>query len=223
MLDVLIEKFSPQKIIPALHPFLTPQRIEGINHVLSQRMGSVHVGIEAPYDIHNGMAMIRTAEALGISHIHFINALMKKGQGKNTTKGTLKWTHLKRHDTFDQFLAAKGQFSLACAVADGEKTLEELPLDRPLCFLFGNEKEGLTEEALGAADFCFRIPMYGMVESLNVSVASAITLYDYLKRKRSFLGRAGDLTPEEIEVEKARFYIRSVGIEEASQILQRSV
>jgi len=60
-----------------------------------------------------------------------------------------------------------------------------------------------------------------MVESLNLSVACAITLYDYLKRKRKALSKEGDLPLEQLVVEKACFYIRSLGIEQASEILKR--
>ncbi|MCB1085318.1 MAG: RNA methyltransferase [Chlamydiia bacterium] len=222
MLKELLSKYPQEEIIKTLAPFLTRIREERIEGVLKRRIGSVHLAVEAPYDIHNGLAIIRTGEALGISHLHFINAQMKKGQGKNTTKGTLKWTHLHRHQNLESFFASQKGQCIAGASLEGELTLDDLPVDRPLTLLFGNEREGLTEDAVKRCDLLFRIPMYGMVESLNVSVAAAITLYDYLKRKRLAFSREGDLTPKEMIEEKARFYVRSVGIEEANQILKRS-
>ncbi len=205
-----------------LRALLTKERIERIDQVLARRISAIEVALEAPYDVHNGLAVIRTAEALGAFQLHFINAQMKKGQGKNTTKGTLKWTQLTRHETLENFLAEKSNLLIVGACAEGSVPLEELPLDRPLCFLFGNEREGLSEEAKEKADLLFKVPMYGMVESLNLSVAAAITLYDFLKRKRVYLGREGDLTEEEIFREKARFYIRSLGIEQSKEILHRA-
>lgn len=189
--------------------------------MLSKRIGSVQVALEAPYDIHNGLAVVRTAEALGVSTIHFINAIMKKGQGKNTTKGTLKWIHLHRHESFPSFVKAKGEALLVGACAHGEVSLEELPVDRPLCFLFGNEKEGLSTEAKKECDLLFSVPMFGMVESLNLSVAAGISLYGYLQRKRKEIKRDGDLSDEEILEEKAHFYVRSLGVEQSFEILKR--
>ncbi|WP_194847874.1 TrmH family RNA methyltransferase [Candidatus Neptunochlamydia vexilliferae] len=222
MLEELLQTYSKEGIIHHLHTFLTEERIARIDQVLACRLNSIEVALEAPYDIHNGLAVIRTAEALGVSQLHFINAQMKKGQGKNTTKGTLKWTRLTRHETLEDFLNKK-KVLIAGACAEGEVPLEELPLDLPLCFLFGNEREGLSEEAKQQADILFKVPMYGMVESLNLSVAAAITLYDFLKRKRAHLGKEGDFTKQEILEEKARFYIRSLGIEQSNEILKRSL
>ncbi|MCB1110947.1 MAG: RNA methyltransferase [Chlamydiia bacterium] len=221
MIQEILKTYPSQKIIETLQPYLSEERIEGMNAVLSHRIHGVHVAIEAPYDIHNALAVVRTAEALGIGYVHFINAIMKKGQGKSTTKGTLKWVHLMRHETLGEFLQEKGDFLLAGACADASLTLEDLPTDRPLCFLFGNEKEGLTAEAQKACDLYFSVPMFGMVESLNLSVAAGISLYDYLKRKRQEMEKQGDLDPESLLNEKAHFYIRSLGIELSSRLLER--
>ena len=221
MIDELLKGYPSDRIIETLVPFLTEERIETIDKVLANRMRSVQIAIERPYDIHNGLAVVRTAEALGVSHIHFINAQMKKGQGKGTTKGTMKWVHLHRHPSLEEFHEARGNFILAGASADGERDLEALPLESPICFLFGNEKEGISEKAKQECDLLFRVPMFGMVESYNLSVAAAMTLYDYLKRKREALKKGGDLSIQEMIEEKARFYVRSLGIEQSSEILKR--
>ncbi len=221
MLTELLKVFPNKKIIETLAPFLTEERIKTIDQVLGNRIRSVQAAIEGPYNIHNGFAVIRTAEALGISHVHFIKAQMKKGQGKSTAKGTLKWTHLVRHRSLKDFQDAKGGFLIAGACANGRERLETLSIDRPVCFLFGNEKDGISEEAKKGCDILFRVPMFGMVESYNLSVAAAITLYDFLRRKRKELQRNGDLNEEEIIEEKACFYIRSLGIEKANEILKR--
>ncbi|MCB1072769.1 MAG: RNA methyltransferase [Chlamydiales bacterium] len=221
MISELLKVYPKEKIIETLVPFLTEERMETIDQVLTNRMSSVQIAIERPYDIHNGLAVVRTAEALGVSHIHFINAQMKKGQGKGTTKGTMKWVHLHRHPSLKEFHEATGDLLLAGASADGERSLQDLPLDRPICFLFGNEKEGISEEAKDGCDLLFHVPMFGMVESYNLSVAAAMTLYDYLKRKRETLQRSGDLNNQEMIEEKARFYVRSLGIEQSSEILKR--
>lgn len=217
-----MQHYTPEYIIQTLKPYLSEKRMERIESVLSKRIRSVHVAIESPYDVHNGLAIVRTAEALGVSHMHFIQAEMKKGQGRATTRGTLKWTHLHSHETFSDFLENRGGFHLAGASVEGTMMLEELPVDRPLCLLFGNEHRGLSEEAKKRCDFLFSIPLYGMVESYNLSVSAAITLYDYLKRKRLALKQDGDLSEEEYLAEKAHYYVRSLGGETAQALLSKA-
>lgn len=220
-LDLMIPS-TPQKIIKTLTPYLTEERIKRIDSVLSNRIHSVQVAVESPYDVHNGLAIVRTAEAMGVSRVHFIQAEMRKGQGKATTRSALKWTHLMRHDTLPNFLGKKGKFLLAGASLDAATPLDDLPLEQPICFLFGNEQRGLTDDAKEACDFLYHVPMHGMVESYNLSVSAAITLHDYLKRKRSSMDRSGDLTEEEYLEEKAHFYVRSLGAQTAHSILKRS-
>jgi tRNA (guanosine-2'-O-)-methyltransferase len=183
----------------------------------------VHIAIERPYDIHNGLAVVRTAEALGVHHIHFIDAQMKKGQGKGTTKGTLKWIHLHKHPSLEVFLQQKGTNVLVGAAVDGSIPLSEIPIDQPVCFLFGNEKEGVSKEAQERCERLFYVPMFGMVESYNLSVAAAMTLYDYVTRKRAISGKEGELEGEDLLKEKARYYVRSIGIEQSLEIIKRYI
>lgn len=221
MIESILNEFSHHQIIEALLPFLTEERVETIETVLKRRISTAHVAIEKPYDIHNGLAVVRTAEALGVNHVHFINAQMKKGQGKGTTKGTLKWTHLYKHPSLSEFLGKNSEKLLVGAAAEGSASLSDVPIDKPICFLFGNEKEGLSKEAEKACDLLFHVPMFGMVESYNLSVAAAITLYDVVSRKRKELGKEGDLVGKELLEEKARYYVRSIGIEQALEIIKR--
>ncbi|MCB1080387.1 MAG: hypothetical protein KDK69_01070, partial [Chlamydiia bacterium] len=124
--------------------------------------------------------------------------------------------------TFSDFLENRGGFHLAGASVEGTMMLEELPVDRPLCLLFGNEHRGLSEDAKKICDFLFSIPLYGMVESYNLSVSAAITLYDYLKRKRLALKQDGDFSEEEYLAEKAHYYVRSLGAETAQALLSKA-
>ena len=215
----LLELYSPENIIESLTSYLTRERVNKIEEILARRLSSVQIAIESPYDIHNAFAVVRSAEALGVFNIHFVNATLKKGQGRSTTRGTLKWVNLNNHRTISAFKNKQTNQLLVGASACGEYLLQELPLDKPICFLFGNESQGLTVEAKKKCDLLFRIPMHGMVESLNLSVSAAISLYDYLNRKRSIMKKPGDLSSDEYLKEKANFYIRSVGIDMSRVIL----
>jgi tRNA (guanosine-2'-O-)-methyltransferase len=94
--------------------------------------------------------------------------------------------------------------------------LDELPIDAPICLLFGNEHAGLSATAQAACALRFRIPIYGFAESYNLSVAAALSLYSQTTRRRAALdsshgpARRGDLDDETAEHERARWYLRSI-------------
>jgi len=213
----LLKSHSSKTIIEVLAPFLTEERKTRIDHVLLRRVKNVQVALEAPADIHNALAVTRSGEALGLYQFHLIDAKLVKGQGKATMRGSSRWIHLHRHASVEEFQRKMEGFVLAGASLEGNLTLEELPQDRSLCLLFGNERKGLSQKAMDACDLLYRIPMVGMVESFNLSVSAAISLYSVLKGKTQ-----GDLSLQDQLEEKARYYVRSIGIKVAQDILQRS-
>lgn len=217
----LLEKYSPQAVVEVLASFLTEERITRIDRVLKKRVNGVQVALESPADIHNALAVTRTGEALGLSHFHLIDAQLVKGQGKSTMRGSGRWIHLHKHETLEDFRSQMKGFTLAGASLEGELMPETLPVDKPLCLLFGNERQGLTKEALESCDLLYKIPMCGMVESFNLSVSAAISLYTVMKRKEAALNGEGDLSFEAQLEEKACYYVRSIGIKVARDILKR--
>lgn len=214
--DILTEH-SPEKIIETLGIFLTEERVRRIQQVLVKRVKGVQVALEAPADIHNALAVTRTGEALGVHQFHLIDAQLVKGQGKSTMRGSARWIHLHRHDTIEEFHSKMEGFVLAGASLEGDLTLEELPKNRPLCLVFGNEQKGLTPKAKKMCDLLYRIPMVGMVESFNLSVSAGLSLYQVMRDRH-----VGDLNWKEQIDEKARYYVKSIGIKVAHDILQRS-
>jgi len=210
-------------VVEALSPHLTDRRKERIEQALRRRIGSVHVAVENPADVHNAIATVRTSEALGVNHLHIVGGGLKKGRGKGVLRGTDRWVHLLRHPSLALFLSSikGGGRLLAGASPEGERELEALPVDVPLCLIFGNEMRGLSEEALAACDLTYRIPMQGLVESFNISVSCAISLYVHLKERRRLLGREGDLSEEELQSERAYCYLRAIGRGKALKIIER--
>lgn len=221
--DQLIEMYGAGTIIQALEGFITPRRLLKLQEVISRRIGSVHVAVEAPSDIHNALAVVRTAEALGVTNVHLINPGTYRRSGNKTAGGTLRWASLRRYNNAAEFQGAMAatQCVVAGAAPGAAATLSSLPLDRPLCLLFGNEQRGLSEEALASCDITFSIPMFGLVESYNLSVSAAISLYDVLSRKRELLAADGDLTDYSAEKMLAVYIIKSMGCRGASIILSR--
>ncbi|MCB1119699.1 MAG: RNA methyltransferase [Chlamydiia bacterium] len=216
MLSALLNQYGQETICKQLAPFLTDQRKETIAHMLTSRLDSLHIAFENPYEIHNIMAGIRSAEALGIFNIHLVNAnRTKKRPTRSVTQGTERWVHLHSHKDLSTL-----PHCLAAATPSGTLSLSDLPVDRPLTLLFGNEHEGLSTQALSACTHTFHIPMYGMCQSFNLSVSVALTLYDLQHRRRSHLSTPGDLTPTQITTETAWAYLRTLGHRQASHILK---
>jgi len=211
---------NPKNIIESLNPFVTERRKERIKNVLDYRLSSIYLAMECPSDINNALAAIRTAEALGIDTVHIINPEGGAAATRAVTQGAIYWVNVAYHDSLDDFLCwgqVRGQtpegsdpYLLAGAKMDGKKALSDVPVDKPLCLLLGNESRGLSKSAINACDITYHIPMCGMSESLNLSVSAAISLYDTTQRKRALLKSSGDLSETDYATRLARAYLQSV-------------
>ena len=222
-LDTHIDRVGSERAVAALGPWLTEERRDKIEQLLAGRLDSVHVAVERPEDPYNAAAIVRTAEALGALHVHAVTgplapsgARAHKGEtalhARRTTQGSFNWLHTYHHAFLSELvtpLAAQG-VRICGALMGGTHRLEDVPVDAPLCLLFGNEKTGLSSEALAACDLTFRIPMYGMSESLNLSVSASLALYSITNRRRALLRAEGDLQGERLMRERARYYARCV-------------
>ncbi|PRP97438.1 tRNA (guanosine(18)-2'-O)-methyltransferase [Enhygromyxa salina] len=214
--DRLARHYGADAIVDGLRPYVSERRQARIEGVLEARLRSVEVAIENPYDPHNAAAVVRSAEALGAWAVHVIAASERILRARGTTKGTHHWIETRHHAGFDGFVTALAERSaergmlLAGACVDATHMLDELPTERPICLLFGNEHAGLSAEAQAACSLRFRVPIHGFAESYNLSVAAALSLYSLTQRRRAALGRAGDLDPETRALERARWYMRSV-------------
>ena len=211
-IDQFIERAGASAVIEAIASSITDTRRQRIERVLHGRLSSLEVAIERPEHPHNAAAVVRTGEALGLMHVHVIDAGPRALDHRWVTQGAFNWLHTYEYDTFDQFEAPlhKRHVRLAGAVMNGELSVEELPVDQPLCIIFGNEGTGLSDDALAGCDVTFRVPMFGMSESLNLSVSAAITVQSLVRRRRLLLGSEGDLQGSAYLREKARYYALSV-------------
>ena len=212
--EEILRIIKPEKVISALSPHINDQRKNRIEAVLNNRIGSVQLAVEMPADVNNALAIIRTAEVLGISEIHIIGAKRSASSLESITKGAFYWIHLHFYKELQPFLEKIKNNNLllmgGCLHQPASIFLEQVPIDQSLCIILGNEQRGLSPEALQACDTLYQIPMYGMAESLNLSVAAAISLYDILSRKRKSLETPSDLTSVEQLYSRAKFYLNSV-------------
>ncbi|MCP4475201.1 MAG: RNA methyltransferase [Gammaproteobacteria bacterium] len=220
---LLGEKVGYETLSAKLAPYLTAARKEKIEMLLPKRLNSIHLAVEAPSDPHNAAAVVRSCEALGVMNAHVIEAEGRALHAKRTTQGAFHWIHTHHHNAFEQFLQQlkhrQSTIVLAGATMDGDQPLSQLPLEQPLCLLFGNENRGLSPQARQACDLIYHIPMFGMSESLNLSVSAAISLYDVTTRKRQQLQQSGDLTADEIAQLRLHYYANSLEKRLVTQLL----
>lgn len=187
---------------------VTRERRKRIARVVSARLQGLVAVCENFSNPHNAAAILRTCEALGVLQVYIIEELVPFEPSRAVTQGAEKWLHIKRFRRAERALSElkrKGYRIYAAVPGKGAISVEELPAGEPLALVFGNEKEGVSEKALGFCDGTFRIPMWGFVESFNVSVAAAISLYVCSRKRRDLIGREGDLSPREEEALRARY------------------
>jgi tRNA (guanosine-2'-O-)-methyltransferase len=166
----------------------TERRIEKVTRVLSSRQPDLRVVLEGVTIAHNASAVIRTCDASGILYLDIIspNPELVEFNEAITTR-TEKWLEIKTHSSSRECLRRLQKDGFKIAVTHlGEESIPYTELDytQPLALVFGSESEGISEESLGFADYRIRIPMVGMVQSLNLSVSVGVILYEAFKQRR---------------------------------------
>ena len=204
--ELELARTNPRGVLEALRPLISAERQRRIDTVVGNRSGRLHVALEGVHDPHNAAAVVRTADAYGVQRVHIVEHGTRFRTSRKVTQGSHKWVDISVWKTPAPFVAAMHEAGVRVLVAmmDGAVDIRELDRAQPLALVFGNEAEGVSAEIRGLADGAFRIPMYGFVESFNVSVAAAIAV----STLRANGG--GDLSPEAADVLRARFYLRTV-------------
>jgi tRNA (guanosine-2'-O-)-methyltransferase len=163
------------------------RRLEKIARVLAHRQPGLTVVMENIHDPHNVSAIFRTCDAAGVMNVELLYTVEKFPRiGKKSSSSANKWVDHRRHRSVEEcfaLLRGEGMRILATRPGSGARALYDLDLTRPTAFIFGNEHRGVSEEAARQADECIQIPMLGMIESLNVSVAAGVCLYEALRQR----------------------------------------
>ncbi len=165
-------------VIEALSPVVTPERRKRIDQVVSQRTDDLVVVLDSVSDPHNSSAVLRSADAFGIQTVHVIVGSYGFRASRGVSKGTHRWLDVIRYESAEacaKRLKDAG-YAIYVAATGGDCDLEALRTKTRLAVVFGNEHRGVSPAWAELADGTFSIPMRGFVESLNVSVAAAITL-----------------------------------------------
>lgn len=200
---------------PAGDPaFLLPERKARIDAVVAQRTRTLTVVMEAFCDPQNVNAVLRTCEAFGVQSLHAIEGPMKGfDRNKKISQNADKWLDVRRWRSTRECLThlkSEGFAIYATHLDDQAVPLEGLSFAGKVALVFGNENRGVSDEALALADARYAIPMRGFVQSLNVSVAAAISLAKAVERREAERGGHGDLAPVEAEALRERFYLLAV-------------
>ncbi len=169
----------------------TERRQERIELALRRRQPDLSLVLEDVHDPHNVSAVLRTCDAVGVLRVHvvYVDETPPARAFARTSSGSAsKWIEIIRHASIAECYAelrSDGQKILATALQPGSVNLYETNLAEPVALVFGNEMRGLTAAAIEGADGLISLPMMGMIQSLNISVACAITLYEALRQRRA--------------------------------------
>jgi tRNA (guanosine-2'-O-)-methyltransferase len=217
---------TAQKVLDLLGEYLTPERQERIRKTVEGRTCEVVPVLENIYDRGNVSAVLRSAEAMGYQCAHVIELTEKFKSANRVTKGADKWLNVRRwHSTKEctQELKRLGYQILATHLHARARPIGEMDFTRPTAIVFGNEKDGISQEMIAEADQTIIIPMQGFVQSFNISVAAAISLYHVYMERMRLLDRHGDLSEVEKEILRADYSLRSSDNPERliEEILQR--
>ena len=165
----------------------TEKRIEKLTRVIKSRQPSLKIVLENIHDRRNVSAIFRTCDAAGIPKVSLIYNVEKFPRiGKKSSASAFKWVEKDKFKTVEECYAAlrkDGYKILASAISENAVSVYEIDFTKKCAIVMGNENRGLSFEAIEQADLQFKIPMFGMVQSLNVSVSAAIVVYEALRQR----------------------------------------
>ena len=194
--------------------FLLPERRERIDRALAGRTRTLTVVLEALCDPQNVNAVLRTCDAFGVQEVHVVEGPMKPWErNRRVSQNADKWLDVVRWKGTAECLGhlrSRGFALYATRPGEASRALAELSFAAPVALIFGNESRGVSAEALALADLAYAIPMRGFSQSLNVSVAAAVSLFRAVERREAERGRHGDLAEAELRALRERFYLLAV-------------
>jgi tRNA (guanosine-2'-O-)-methyltransferase len=165
---------------------MSPERFQTIKQTLERRQPDLQLFLDEVHKPHNIAAVIRTADAVGMSTI---NAWTPKGRlrmPKLAAGGSRPWVNLKFHPCRETMIAeakAEGMQVVVAHLSDQAVDYREIDYTKPTLICMGSEKRGASTEIADNADQHVVIPMVGMVESLNVSVAAAVIMVEAMNQR----------------------------------------
>lgn len=169
---------------------MTPERRDKLNDVLSKRQSNLTVVLENVFDPHNISAVMRTCDAIGIQEIYILNTKipLHKKWGARSSSSAAKWLTIHQFENAAEcFALLRKNYAkiLTTHLSSDAIGLYEIDMTQPIALVFGNEHSGVSDEIRALADGNFIIPQVGIIRSLNISVACAVTLYEAFRQKNN--------------------------------------
>lgn len=166
---------------------MLPERFNKLKKILSRRQPDLTVLLEDVQKPHNLAAIARTCDAVGIDEIHAVTNIKALRLSQMAAGGIRRWVALNKYKTTEAaFENLKSQDMQIVVTHLSDETIDYKKIDytKPTAIIAGSEYEGVSDYAVEHADYCISIPMLGMVQSLNVSVAISIILYEALNQRK---------------------------------------
>lgn len=182
-----------------LDEFLLPERLERLERALRARTRRVTIVLENIFDPHNAAACLRTAEGLGLQDVYVVEPETELLPSRRVVQGADKWLDIHRFSRTEDCLATLKERGYKVYTTDLNATegFGSVDFREPVALAFGNEHEGASPALVAGADGVFRIPMRGLTQSFNISVAAGITLFAAVQQLAALRGEDGDLSEAE--------------------------
>ena len=166
---------------------MRPERFRRLRGVLARRQPDLTVLLDRVNKSHNLSAILRNCDAVGVLEAHVVPAREGLGVHHGTSAGTKKWVRVRHHATTEdavQMLKRGGFTVVAVHPSATSVDFRQVDFTPPTAIMLGAELHGVSDEGLRGADVHARIPMRGMVHSLNVSVATALVLFEAARQRQ---------------------------------------
>lgn len=168
---------------------MTPERYQRLLQVLNKRQNDLAVVLENVFDPHNISAVMRSCDAVGIQDIYVLNSRIPRHKkwGAKSSSSAAKWLTIHQFaDVQDCFNALRKRYDriLTTHLSGDAADLYDISFTGSVALVFGNEHDGVSEEIRALADGNFIIPQVGIIRSLNISVACAVTIYEAYRQKK---------------------------------------
>jgi tRNA (guanosine-2'-O-)-methyltransferase len=167
---------------------MTPERRNRLISVLNKRQPDLTVVLENVFDPHNISAVMRTCDAVGIQEIYVLTNKIPRHKkwGARSSSSAVKWLTVHQFDDLEACVdAVRKKFSkiYTTHLSSDAVSLHQIDFTERVALVFGNEHAGVSEEMIAKADGNFIIPQMGIIQSLNISVACAVSIYEALRQK----------------------------------------
>ncbi len=175
-----------KRLIHYLSEYVTENKQKLMERVLQERTRYLTIVLEDIYQAHNSSAVVRSCDAFGIQDVHVVEKRHRFSTTQSISRGATQWLSIYKYKETSACFDAlkKSGYKIYATAPPGPKAyaLQKLPIDHKLALIFGTERQGLTDYAMHHADGLVTIPMVGFTESFNISVSTALCMYQVIEK-----------------------------------------